>query len=47
MYLLLLAAGAVFLCLKIILDHLEYGFQGWRYDHAGYSDDLLPGNKNF
>lgn len=31
-----------FLCVKTILDHLEYGVQGWHYDTTGYYDRILP-----
>ena len=34
--------GVVFLCLKLILDRLEYGFQGWHYDNSGRDDNLRP-----
>jgi len=30
----------LFLCLKLLLDHLEYGFQGWHYDTTGRDDHL-------
>ncbi len=36
------AAVLVFLCLKLILDRLEYGFQGWHYDPTGRDDNLRP-----
>jgi len=29
----------LFLCLKLLLDHLEYGFQGW-FDHEQTGDEI-------
>jgi len=36
------AAMLVFLCLKTILDRLEYGFQGWHYDNSRRDGDIRP-----
>ena len=37
------AAVLVFLCLKLILDHLEHGFKGWfDYDSSRRDGYLRP-----
>ena len=34
----LLGIGVVFLCAKLVLDHLEHGFAGW-FDYGENNED--------